>query len=505
MTARLRQFLSERVDASSLGLFRIVWGLLMVWEATRKLPKVSGMYSPEYFHFKYALFPFVEPLPEVWMMRVEVWVMLAAGILIAAGIWFRWASAVFLLVFTHLFLIEKLYYNNHFYLTILVGFLLAISDADVCYRFRWRGKRQPSENDAPPTLPMWNFVLLRGQIIVLYFFGGIAKLNSDWLQGEPVRHWFGAKDANTVLGSIVSQEWFVWVTCWSGLVLDLTAGFLLLFRRTRIPAMLALIGFHLMNDQLFKIGLFPIIGISLLLLFVDPDRPRKVFAWLSERLRRTSNASRAPGSATVTQKPGPASWGLTAFVVGFLAFQSLWPLRTWSYGEDPSWTEVGHCFSWRMMLRTKDAFTQFTFDPPEVERYLEQHPETLPRISKAHVERMVKTPHFILQYAHALSDSLKKSGFHDVKIRCVSVVSLNGRPFQLMIDPKVDLATASYGFLEVPNWIVPLDKYRRAGQYPKTPAERKKAIVAAIRDASGSRTRTRTVIQAAHTETSKRQ
>jgi uncharacterized membrane protein YphA (DoxX/SURF4 family) len=151
-TARLRQFLNERVDASSLGLFRIVWGLLMVWEAIRKLPKVSGMYSPEYFHFKYALFPFVEPLPEVWMMRVEVCAMLAAGILIAAGIWFRGASAVFLLVYTHLFLIEKLYYNNHFYLTILVGFLLAISDAYVCYRFRWPGKRKLLDNDAPPTL-----------------------------------------------------------------------------------------------------------------------------------------------------------------------------------------------------------------------------------------------------------------------------------------------------------------------------------------------------------------
>ena len=37
----------------------------------------------------------------------------------------------------HLFLIEKLYYNNHFYLTILVGFLLTFTEAHRCYSVSW--------------------------------------------------------------------------------------------------------------------------------------------------------------------------------------------------------------------------------------------------------------------------------------------------------------------------------------------------------------------------------
>ena len=341
-------------------------------------------------------------------------------------------------------------------------------------------------------------MILRGQVVILYFFGGIAKLNSDWLQGEPVRYWFSIKPPDHILAAVLKEEWFVWFVCWTGLLLDLTVGFLLLSRKTRVPAMLLLVGFHLTNDQIFKIGLFPLIGIAMLLLFVDPDRPRKVFHWLAQRLKKgtanTEQQSLQPGTVT----PKPAAWGLTAFVVCFLAFQAVWPLRTWTYGENPSWSEVGHCFSWRMMLRHKDAFMQFTFDPPEAERFLEQHPEVLPQISQAHLLRMVKNPHFLLQYAHALHETLEAQGQHNVKIHCYSIVSLNGRPYQLMIDPRADLATASYGFFEVPNWIVPLERHKRAGLYPKTEEARQAAIMEVVQKIQRKRS-PQTIIQASGT------
>ena len=482
---RIRELLGRQVDASSLGLFRILWGILMVWESIRKLPKVSGMYSPEYFHFTYPMFPFMKPFPEVWMMYTEVWIMITAAVLITLGLFFRYASAVFLFGYTHLFLIEKLYYNNHFYLTILIAFLMMVSCADVCYSIPWLLKRRQGIK-ANPTLPIWNLILLRGQVVVLYFFGGIAKLNSDWLQGEPVRYWFAHKGPDHVFSPFIGEEWFVWMVCWTGLILDLTVGFFLLNRKFRLPAILVLITFHTMNHFIFNIGLFPYIGISLCLLFIDPDRPRIVFSWLAKHWFgwKETILEKKPKAILNKKvaKPLPVHWSVAVFVCAYLAVQILWPLRTWFYRDNPSWTEVGHTFSWRMMLRHKDGFLQFVFDPPEAERYLEQHPEILPKVGKAHVQRMVKNPHFILQYAHALSDSLEKNGVHDVKIRCISVVSLNGRPYQVMIDPKTDLATASYGLLEVPDWILPLDKYRRAGQYPQNTKERQLAIRQAIRD-----------------------
>ena len=132
----LQDQFGRRVDASSLAFFRILWGSLMIYEGFRKLPKVTGIYSPDYFHFKYSLFPFVEPLPAEWMMRVEVCVLIAAAVLMMLGMGFRRATLLFTLIYTHLSLVEKLYYNNHFYLTILLNFLFAFTQADRIWSLR---------------------------------------------------------------------------------------------------------------------------------------------------------------------------------------------------------------------------------------------------------------------------------------------------------------------------------------------------------------------------------
>jgi len=95
---------------------------------------------------------------------------------------------------------------------------------------------------------------------------------------------------------------------------------------------------------------------------------------------------------------------------------------------------------------------------------------------------MVKTPHFILQYAHELDRTLAGLGMPDVEIRVLSVASLNGRPYQLMIDPTVDLTEAAYGFFEVPDWIVPLERFKRPGQYPRDEEERLERIARAIEE-----------------------
>ena len=159
--------------------------------------------------------------------------------------------------------------------------------------------------------------------------------------------------------------------------------------------------------------------------------------------------------------------------------QVLLPLRIWFYRDNPSWTEVGHCFSWRMMLRHKDAYVKFLFDPPEAERLLEKV-DDLPSIGAAHLQRMVKTPDFLLQYVHELDSTLSGHGMPDVKIRVLAIVSLNGRPYQLMIDPRRDLTEASYGFFEVPDWILPLKEYQRPGLYPKDRADRLRRIRAVV-------------------------
>jgi hypothetical protein len=474
--ATLHKKLGEPVDAASLGLFRVVWGVLMTQTGVMHVAQVDA-FSAKLFHVTYTFFPFVRPWSEDWLLAAEAWGLIACGVAITLGVGFRWATLAYTLLYSHFFLIEKLIYNNHYYLTILVGFLLALSRADACYSVaHWRARRR-SPSQALPSVPFWNLVLLRGQVCVLYFFGGLAKLNADWLQGEPIRLWLRSLKPLPPVSWVAREEWFTNFVCMSGIVIDLSAGFLLLSRRTFWPAAFVLASFHLTNNLIFPIGIFPWIGISLLLPFLEPSWPRRAAAWLRSRL------SGRPALAPRFRVPpgAPASAAVTAGVLAYLAIQVLVPLRIQLYSQDPGWTEVGQLFSWRMMLRFKDAYLRLDFDPPEAGRALKASGR-MPQVSKENYRKLVKIPDAILQYVHALDAELEKLGHPDVAIRVISIASLNGRPYQLMIDPERDLTQAGYGLFAVPDWILPLAPDQRVGQYPKGKHDRRRMLQRAVDD-----------------------
>lgn len=44
-----------------------------------------------------------------------------------------------------------------------------------------------SENET--FIGFWNYWILEALLSIIYFHAGIAKLNGDWLKGEPLVHW----------------------------------------------------------------------------------------------------------------------------------------------------------------------------------------------------------------------------------------------------------------------------------------------------------------------------
>jgi hypothetical protein len=86
---------------------------------------------------------------------------------------FRVAVLVYLIAFSFFFLIEQSYYNNHFYLIIL-------------YTAFWL-LYKPEKHDNKITIPGWLLFLFQIQLFIVYFYGGLVKLNSDWLfHQEPI-------------------------------------------------------------------------------------------------------------------------------------------------------------------------------------------------------------------------------------------------------------------------------------------------------------------------------
>jgi hypothetical protein len=70
--------------------------------------------------------------------------------------------------------------------------------------------------------------------------------------------------------------------------------------------------------------------------------------------------------------------------------------------------------------------------------------------------RKLRSPDLILQLAHRIEEYYRANGFGDVEVRARTIVSLNGRPAQALIRPKVDLTEIGRPYLPPADWIVPL-------------------------------------------------
>ena len=464
----LAKSLFQRVDGSTLSGFRIIWGLLLFGTAVSSLDQVGGMYAPGFFHFRYFGFEWV-PVPETeieTLIEITFLGLLALGI--AFGILTRFCLIGYGLVYLHLFLIEQVYYNNHYYLTILVCGLLALTNSDC--RFSLAALIRKRKGKVSEGVPLWQYWVIRLQVVIVYFFGGIAKLNPDWIRGEPLRYWF--RHGSLVrwpMESIAKQEWFIWFASWSGILIDLICPFLLLFRKTKWISAIILISFHCLNSRLFNIGWFPFLGIALLIPFLDPDTVGKYWAKLWKNSPSQVVETSAPTVLRSGQKP------VLVFLCVYFFLQVVLPLRHIPLGLSPTWSEVGHQFSWRMMLRNKDSYLDLLFDSPEAHEWFEQNQPKFPNLHQRHFDSIQETPWLLLQYVRALDQIFRENG-HDTAIRAVLIVSLNDHPYQFLIDPSVDLTESRYSALKDPDWVMPFDSSLRSESKPVSRSDRRVAL-----------------------------
>ena len=272
--------LFQPVSVHSVVFFRVALGGILLWKVFDYLEqgRVARYWLEPTFNFKYSLFPWVTALPGEGMFYL-FYALGALAVFVIVGFLYRPAVLLLALGWGYTFLLEEARYLNHDYLVILLCFLLVFVPAnralslDALLFKRVRGE----------ALPAWGLWLLRFQIGIPYFFGGIAKLQPDWLQGEPMRTWLGRRTDFPVVGSLFTQEWVVYLATYGGLVLDLAAVPLLLWSKTRPYIFTALVLFHFTNARWFNIGIFPWLMIAATTIFFSPDWPEAL--WRGVRAR----------------------------------------------------------------------------------------------------------------------------------------------------------------------------------------------------------------------------
>lgn len=439
------------VDIACLVYFRILFGAILMVEVWRYFHNqwINMEFIEPKFHFTYFGFSWVHPWPGIGMyVHFAALGVLAFFILI--GFAYRLSAALFFLGFTYMFLLEQAIYLNHFYFVGLVSFLMIFVPAN--QRLSVDARLRPGIRSG--FAPAWTLWILRAQMGIVYFFGGIAKLNPDWLNGWPLRLWT-PQFTLPILEPFRHDAWLALFLSYSGLFIDLFAVPLLLWRRTRIYMFLVLAAFHLTNSSLFEIGIFPWFATAMTALYFEPDWPRKALSIVRGLLRARPAAAPLPPSTAQTGSRQATVYALAIF----FGIQLLLPIRHLLYPGNVSWTDEGHRFSWRMKLRQKKAKAVFLITDPETGRsWTADLKKYLPTWQ---YNEMVGRPDMVQQLAQHIGDVETRPGHRRVEVHVQTEVALNGRMPQPMIDPSVDLGATKRSLLPA-SWITKLTATRVA-------------------------------------------
>jgi vitamin K-dependent gamma-carboxylase len=437
------------VDAASMVVVRIVFGLLMSLLVAR-LFLTGGLeryYLAQDVRFKYPLFGWVPDAPDTVMLALFAAVGVA-GLFVAAGLFYRAAIVVLAACWSYIFFVDRTPYQNHDYLSCLLGLLFVFMPLHRMFSFDAR-LHPAMRRDF---IPAWCLYLFRFQIAVVYIFGGIRKLNPDWLRGEPIRTMLHSEAfEHPIVGAWFFSEPLVMTFAYGGLLLDLLIVPALLWRRTRIPAFLAAAAFHLTNAWLWDIDVFPWFMIAATLTFFPPDYPRKVVKRL-DRARTQQDSVRPSYSAK--HKLGAGLIALYAIV------QLIVPAR-------PA-LNPGHLleqddllvFSWNMMLRVRSARAEFIVVNNETGERRVVLPEQL--LSSYQQDAVIGSPDMLHQLAKHIAE--REGG--NVSVHVNAHQSVHARPWHLIVDPSVDLANTPRMLGPKP-WVMPFVE-----RHPPDPAKR---------------------------------
>ncbi|HBQ61719.1 MAG TPA: HTTM domain-containing protein, partial [Balneolaceae bacterium] len=138
----IRTYFSDTKNAAPLAVFRILFGILMLWSIIRFGANgwISKLYIEPDFHFSYLGFKWVQPLGE-WTYLIFA-ICGVASIFVALGFKYRMSIIVFFLSFTYIELMDKTTYLNHYYFISILSFLMIFLPAHAYYSVdAWRDEK----------------------------------------------------------------------------------------------------------------------------------------------------------------------------------------------------------------------------------------------------------------------------------------------------------------------------------------------------------------------------
>ncbi|XP_068202139.1 vitamin K-dependent gamma-carboxylase [Palaemon carinicauda] len=504
----LTRLLHRPCDPASLAATRILFGIMMFLD----LPQERGMGvadklwgDPNLCHFP--LFNWMTPLPLRWML-ILYGVMIICTLLMILGCKWRLSCGVFVTCYWYLFLLDKGTWNNHSYLYGLISTMMLFSDPHRCWSI---------DSISTPTLrnshvPLWSYMLLRFQVFLLYFYAGVKKLDPDWLYGFSMQHLSEHWVFHPFRLILSNDSIDYYIIHLGGFTLDFTIGFLLFLDQTRKAALFFGIAFHLMNSQIFSIGMFPWVCMVTMPIFCHMSWPRtlispvtsvfsavychskslldkskmKIISSLSIKRsklqikikemnsRRDNRITLKSSMETKSdsnknefrlflqrnpdccyEESSAVSWKQklkTLVVLTYIILQLFLPFSHFITKGYNTWTEGPYGYSWDMMVHSWDTLhIKITAIDKETQHKTYVDPSAWVKSNRwaSHVDMAV-------QFGRCIEDKLTQYGMSNFALHFDVWRSLNRRFQQRVYDPNVDVLRAPWSPWHKTQWVLPI-------------------------------------------------
>lgn len=407
-----------------LAFFRILYGLILFSEAKRWGTNIHPNFIKKELLFKFDYLDFL-PLLDENILHVFATTMLICSVFIVIGFLYRISLFVYFIFYIYFFTLDISYYNNHYYFIILLCILLLgikankqLSIDRILFRF------------SDCNIPSWNYYIIKFQICCLYFYAGITKLNPDWLQLKTMKASL-LYDSEYIDNPLLRSDLAIYVFSYGGLIFDISIGFLLLYKPTRVFAIIIAIIFHLVNYATIDIGIFPILMIFSCLIFIEPSAFE---SWVLKIIKGEKNNS------GIIQIQSPYNKPIKYILAIYIAIQLLLPLRHFLIKGNVDWTGEGIIYSWRMksVARFRGDLKIILLDKEtkkeiKVDLFLPKHQQKI----------LFYKPALFLQLRDYLLKKTKRNKENTI-MNVIVTASINGSKLSYLIFPNIDLCNVEY-------------------------------------------------------------
>jgi vitamin K-dependent gamma-carboxylase len=389
----IRERWQAETDGAGLAVVRMAVGIAVLLEMIELWISdgVAEYIIEPQVEFKYGLFTWVGG-PQGLMPHVLVWVLMGLAVAVALGWRTRITAALLAVGYAYWFLIDAANYSDHGYLVCLLLTLVACLPTN-----RWASADAYMGRENRTAVSGWTVELMRTQLMLIYFFFGLALINRDWLSGAPLVPWVETEVDTNVLARLISgQVMLICAVAWFLPVLFLVIGPLLCWKRTRVAALIVLTLVQIFDQLTFQISISPLLLIAANLIFVDPVSLRRIgdslaswtgrlplsgavwrglckLGWIADACvswfddtplwgskSETSAAGQKPVvSTTANQKlatPVSASSSAPQWAIALWLLIQIWmPLRHVTIESNPDWSDLATTFAWRGQHRDKQC------------------------------------------------------------------------------------------------------------------------------------------------------